>query len=125
MEPAFNNDVVPVRPGLPVDPVLQLWAGSFSLSARVTLAAGTPQVAAKSNPMRAALYFVNESGGNGFTVGPAGSSPWSGVTLTPSGIPLVMHVRDFPGLVQGEIIIDGYTGMVVSVWQYVLAPQWK
>lgn len=109
------------RPGLPLDPLLQLGMGEFRTIGVVTWTGGTRDPVAVANPLRVALYLVPLSGSGNYVVGPAGNDVFKPAGWTADALPNVIHCRDYPGMVQGEWIGSGMVGTSISVYEYVLS----
>ena len=110
----------PNRPGLPLDPLVQLWAGEFRRLPDVVWTGGLDDPVAPENPMRVALYTWNVDTANSY-----GLSPFPGPSFpTASGsqvpAPNVIHVRDYPGAAQGAWVGGGVIGTTIGVAEYTL-----
>lgn len=114
----------PQRPGLPVDPLLQLWAGDAARLPNVTIPASLTVQVCVSNPMRVLLMVAPVNTISAWTIAPAPD-----ITPTPfvgfwGNVPFSIHCRDYPGFVQGEWWITGGLGDTFAVWEYTLSDQW-
>lgn len=112
------------RPGLPLDPVLQLYAGSIELLPDVTWTGGGSDPVAPTDPMRVALYVVPSLGTSPFALGPAGGTLAGLFNGSADPRPVVLHCRDYPGLVQGAWVGSGMIGNMVAVYCYRLSNHW-
>lgn len=115
-----DNPTNAVRPGLPLDPLLQLIKGSSRYLGSFAMDSATAFQIAPPSPLRVAIVCMN-TGPNQFVVfGPEGPD----YTLMSSSIapfqPVSFHVRDYPGLVQGAWYAYGMLGGIVGAWEYVL-----
>lgn len=116
--------MMPLRPGLPVDPVLQLYAGFIApLQTRTITVGGSVQIALP-NPMRVALYVIPSLVATQFSLQPFGVVPSNTIPVTYNGLPLCLHCRDYPGLVQAPWFAVATLGDSFSVWEYVLQGYW-
>lgn len=109
-----------VRPGLPLDPLLQLVNGQSRYLGSFAMDGATAFQIAPPSPLRVAIVCMN-TGPNQYAVfGPEGPD----YTLMSSSIapfqPVSFHVRDYPGLVQGAWYAYGMLGGIVGAWEYVL-----
>lgn len=120
----MTDSPAPLRPGLPLDPVLQLWAGESRRLPDVTWTGGAADPVAPANPMRVCLVTQQSAGAGQYALSP-GPGP---VALTASPVhgpgPVSMHCRDYPGLTQGEWVGTGMLGTTIAVWEYQLLSQW-
>ena len=110
----------PVRPGIPIDPMLQLWVGEYRRLPDVTWTGGLADGVAPANPMRVALYTWNIDSANtyGLAPSPGPSFPSAAGGWWPS--PNALHVRDFPRAAQGEWVGGGVIGTTIGVAEYTL-----
>lgn len=110
----------PNRPGLPLDPLLQLAMGEVRRLPDVTWTGGSADPVAPENPMRVCLFTWNADTANGYGLAPAPgpSFPTASGSQVPS--PNAIHVRDYPGVAQGAWVGCGVVGTTVSVAEYTL-----
>lgn len=112
------------RPGLPIDPILQLGVGEVVVLPSVTWTGGSADVVAGPNPNRVALYLWRVSGAAPWTVVPAPGPAAVGLFISTDDYVTVLHCRDYPGLTQGGWVGSGNVGEIVAVAEYVLQPWW-
>ena len=114
----------PVRRGLPVDPVLQLYAGEFRPLPTVATPGGTWVQIAPANPNRVALYVQTLPALVFLAPEPEPTAVDVSRTPTVPSAPIVLHCRDYPGMTQGEWWALTVAVQDVRVWEYALLPHW-
>lgn len=119
-----SPEVMPLRPGIPLDPILQLWGGNLQPLPPVTLTGGTADPLCLPNPNRVALYLWSINGTGEWTIAPGPGPVVIPTDITRASTPVVVHCRDFPGMTQGDWVISGMAGNEVGVAEYVLQPWW-
>ncbi len=121
MEP---REPMPRRPGLPLDPILQLWGGQLVALPTVTWSGGPADAVAPANPSRVALFLQHSVGAGEFTIAPTPGPCSIPANLSQQPTPYVVHCRDYPGIVQQSWVGTGMIGTQVQVWEYTLQPWW-
>lgn len=108
------------RPGLPLDPLLQLVRGSLSSARTVTQAGAGGELAWTPNPLRVAVYVVPVAVAATWVVSPLPSGYVPVAVREQTFAPVAIHVRDFPGMPQTELYLCGTVGDQWAVWDYTL-----
>lgn len=119
-----SPEVMPLRPGIPLDPILQLWGGNLQPLPAVTFTGGNADPICLANPNRVALIVAPQVAWFEFGIVPAPGPAYVTFISQNSNIPLVIHCRDFPGATQSAWVGRGAAADVLSVWEYVLQPWW-
>lgn len=125
MDTARDMPDPPRRPGLPIDPLLQLWAGELTSARTVASPGGVWVRLAPADPMRVALYIWSG------TASQAAYLATTDITVSPSigadiiTLPAVYHVRDYPGLVQSALNVLTPAPATVQWSAYTLSDQWR
>ena len=124
MSPSPPQVVLPVRRGIPVDPVTQLAAGELRRLPDVTTTIAGWVLCAPANPERICLYVASWPAAGNWWVAPAPVTTSALVGSVPTQFPIAIHCRDYPGMTQSEWYVSGTAVLTVSVWEYVLQPWW-
>jgi len=113
------------RPGLPLDPLLQLAAGALTALSSVSVPTATWTLLAPADPLRVVLYAYPSAGSGQMVLGPPGlvtpPTPATGEVAPP----LAIHVRDYPGLVQGDVWVWAQAAGIVQWQSYKLSNDWR
>jgi len=117
----IDDKPVSVRPGIPLDPIAQLERGELRPIGIVVWSGGNSDQVAVANPLRVALYIVPQFGAGQYVIGPEGCQIQPSASWLSGPLPTVVHVRDFPGMVQGAWIGSGMVGTSVYVYEYTLS----
>ena len=116
---------MPLRLGLPLDPILQLYAGTLRRLPDVTWTGGNADTVAPANPARVCLFVADASGVGGFSLAPfPGPSP-TVIAGGSAGPPTYIHCRDYPGMTQSAWVGSGQVGQTLAVWEYTLFGHWS
>ncbi len=109
-----------LRPGLPLDPQLQLDRGELSAPVDIVVPVSGLIQALAARPLRVALYVAPVVTGGAWSLWP-GQPPAGAVGATSLvSVPMYLHCRDYPGLVQGEWwVLAGFSDRI-RVWEYFL-----
>ena len=114
----------PSRVGLPLDPVLQLWAGDAKRAQNITVGASGEAQLCTVDPMRLVLMVLPLGTNIFFNISPSRGLPLGTTLNTRSGVPFVFHCRDYPGFTQGEWYVQAGNGDEFAVWEYTLSDRW-
>jgi hypothetical protein len=125
MDPSTPDKAIPRRPGLPVDPLLQLWAGAVTPPTVYVIDAGGSVQVAVADPMRVALFVAPRPGTLTWDIAPFAAPPAPTLSPVVAGGPLVYHCRDYPGIVQADWHVSGTPGDGITVYSYTLADHWR
>ena len=120
MQDGIPDKPAPVRPGLPIDPVLQLWRGEFRRLPDVVWSGGLVDPVAPANPMRVCLMTWNVDTSNLYAIAPSPGPAFVSAAGSGSPLPASAHVRDYPGATQGAWVGSGVIGTTIGVAEYTL-----